>query len=189
MKAVRAAPPTRLVLWTSVLSATLIGTCSGQRSKEEVVTMNLTSTAFAEGGMIPVRHTCDGDDVSPALRWSSSPDSAKSFALACTDPDAPAGTWVHWVLFNLPPSLRELPEGTRAGRLPQGASEGTNDFGRRGYGGPCPPPGPAHRYYFRLYALDTTLALSPGARLADLARSMDGHVLAEAQLMGKYARR
>ena len=151
--------------------------------------MNLTSPSFAEGNTIPTKHTCEGADLSPLLRWTDPPAGTQSFAIACVDPDAPAGTWVHWVLFNLPPALRELPEGSKAANLPQGAHEGTNDFGRFGYGGPCPPRGPAHRYYFTLYAVDTTLALGRGARLHELNRAMERHILGEGRLMGRYARK
>jgi len=182
--------PRSVTLMTTMLCLIAFGTCSGdQPEKEEVATMNLTSGAFADGDTIPIKHTCDGDDVSPPLRWTAPPESTKSFALACTDPDAPAKTWVHWVLYNLPPDLRELPERVRTASLPRGASEGVTDFGRTGYGGPCPPRGPAHRYYFRVYALDTVLTLRPGARLSEVSRAMEGHILAEAGLMGRYARR
>ena len=186
---VKAPPSLRSASLVATLCLFALGTCSGDGPSEEEVTMNLTSSAFTDGGTIPVKHTCDGDDVSPALRWSDPPERTKSFALACTDPDAPAKTWVHWVLFNIPPETRELPEAVHAANLPKGASEGVSDFGRPGYGGPCPPRGPAHRYYFRVYSLDTTLALRAGARLPDLSRAMEGHVLAEAVLMGRYGRR
>jgi len=151
--------------------------------------MQLTSSAFADGGTIPRRHTCDGDDVSPPLAWSGVPDDAISLALIADDPDAPRGTWVHWVLYNLPAAVTSLPEALPADeRLPNGALQGRNDFRRTGYGGPCPPSG-THRYFFKLYALDTMLDLAPGATKQELLQAMDGHVLAEAQLMGRYARR
>ncbi len=150
--------------------------------------MELTSSAFQDGGMIPSRHTCDGQDVSPALEWPSVPEGTKSIALICDDPDAPGGTFVHWVLYNLPADMRELPEGTAAdGTLPAGAHQGTNDFGEAGYNGPAPPRG-IHRYYFKLYALDTAVSLRPGARKAELLQAMKGHILAEGELLGKYKR-
>ncbi len=150
----------------------------------------LTSSAFSEGGEIPRKHTCDGEDVSPLLEWGDPPADTRSFALICDDPDAPAGTWVHWVLYNLPANARKLPEGvaTKA-TLPDGGSQGVNDFRRTGYGGPCPPPGPAHRYYFKLYALRAVPDLKPSATKKDLVRAMEGQILAESQLMGRYQRK
>ena len=151
--------------------------------------MNVTSTAFQEGTTIPKQCTGEGKDVSPPLKWSEVPAGTKSFAALCDDPDAPRKEpWVHWVLFNLPPEARELAEGASRGGLPAGAKEGKNDFGNIGYGGPMPPPGKPHRYYFKVYALDTVLDLQEGATKAELERAMKGHVLAEGQLMGKYAR-
>ena len=149
--------------------------------------MTLTSPAFQEGGEIPRQHTCDGADVSPALRWKDSPSQTKSFALISDDPDAPVGTWVHWVLYGIPPTLTELPEGLPTTEtLPNKARQGVNDFRRIGYGGPCPPPGNPHRYFFKLYALDTELSLKTKATKQDLVRAMQGHILAEGQLMGTY---
>lgn len=149
----------------------------------------VTSPAFAEGDTIPRLNTCEGMDVSPALRWSGIPQGTKSIALTCTDPDAPRGTFVHWVLFNLPPSTAELPEGVTPASVPAGSINGTNDFPKLGYGGPCPPPGTPHRYYFRVLAVDTVLALPSGARLRDLEAAMESHVLADGSLMGRYARK
>lgn len=149
----------------------------------------LTSHAFQPDAMIPKKFTCDGPDVSPPLAWSDPPDGAKSLSLIVDDPDAPVGTWVHWVLYDLPASFRELPEGVpKEQKLSGGARQGKNDFQKIGYGGPCPPPGPPHRYFFKLYALDAELNLEPGATKADLERSMKGHVLAQAQLVGRYQR-
>jgi Raf kinase inhibitor-like YbhB/YbcL family protein len=140
-------------------------------------------------GDIPKKHTCDGPDVSPALQWTDPPAGTRTFGLVMDDPDAPGGTWVHWVLFNIPGQLRALPEGVpKDPVLKDGTRQGQNDFRRPGYGGPCPPRGPAHRYYFRLYALDSGLDLPAGAKKADLEKAMKGHVLAEAQLMGRYKR-
>jgi len=149
----------------------------------------LKSNAFAPSGMIPKKHTCDGPDVSPAIDWTGIPEGTKTLALICDDPDAPVGTWVHWVLYNLPANVTGLPEGVPTDQtIEQGASQGTNDFGRIGYGGPCPPPGKPHRYFFRLYALDEKIALPPGARKKDLVEAMQDHMVGQAELMGKYGR-
>jgi Raf kinase inhibitor-like YbhB/YbcL family protein len=156
---------------------------------EKAMSFRIESGAFKEGGAIPAKHTCDGPDVSPALRWSGAPEGAKSFALIGDDPDAPAGTWVHWVLYDLPATVTELAEGLPADReLKGGGRQGTNDFRRIGYGGPCPPPGKPHRYYFKLFALDAKPGLDPGATKAQLLEAVKGHVLAETQLMGTYGR-
>ena len=153
------------------------------------MTIQLTSAAFAEAGFIPAKHTCDGEDASPPLKWSGVPAGTKSLALICDDPDAPMGTWVHWVLYGLPPSVTELPEKVPAAEtLTDGARQGVNDFKRVGYGGPCPPPGGPHRYFFKLYAVDAETSLKPGATKKELLRAMEGHILAEGQLMGKYKR-
>jgi len=150
--------------------------------------IKVSSQAFEEGGMIPRKHTCDGEDVSPPLTWTGVPDGAKTIALIGDDPDAPMGTWVHWVLFNLPANVKELAEATPPDKeLSSGAKQGKNDFRRIGYGGPCPPGG-THRYFFKLYALDIALNLAAGATKGDLLKAMQGHVLAEGQLMGKYKR-
>lgn len=145
--------------------------------------ITLTSSAFSEGGTIPKKHTCDGEDVSPALNWSGIPEGTKSLALIMDDPDAPAGTWVHWVLYDLPPDLTGLPEGTRGLGV-----EGMTSFREPGYGGPCPPRGKPHRYFFKLYALDKILGLKAGVTKGDLEKAMQGHVLAQGQLMGTYGR-
>jgi Raf kinase inhibitor-like YbhB/YbcL family protein len=150
--------------------------------------LKITSPAFREGEMIPRKYTCDARDVSPPLGWTGLPGGTKTLALICDDPDAPAGTWVHWVAYNLPVALSGLSEATPTDpEIKGGGRQGRNDFKRIGYGGPCPPSG-THRYYFKLYALDTELDLPAGATKADLLRVMEGHVLAEAQLMGKYKR-
>lgn len=151
--------------------------------------MKISSSVFEQGGIIPAEYTCDGADVSPPLKWESVPDGTKSIALISDDPDAPMGTWVHWILFNLPANTRELPENVPTdGTLPDGAKQGTTDFGRTGYGGPCPPSG-THRYFFKVYALGMMLDLPAGSRKSDLLRAMENRVLAEGQLMGKYKRR
>jgi Raf kinase inhibitor-like YbhB/YbcL family protein len=150
--------------------------------------IEITSSAFEEGGMIPAKYTCDGSDVSPPLQWDAVPEGTKSIALICDDPDAPMGTWVHWVLFNLPADTRELAEDIPADEiLPNGAKQGLSDFGRIGYGGPCPPGG-THRYFFKIYALDTELDLRASADKPQLLDAMEGHVLAQGQLMGTYTR-
>jgi Raf kinase inhibitor-like YbhB/YbcL family protein len=150
--------------------------------------LTITSAAFKESGMIPKRCTCDGSDVSPDLSWSGVPEGTRTLALICDDPDAPMGTWVHWVLFNIPPDVTSLPEGVPAQKtLPNGARHGQNDFRKFGYGGPCPPGG-THRYYFKLYALDTAFNLEAGIAKSRLVDAMKGHILAEGQLMGKYRR-
>jgi len=150
--------------------------------------MEITSSAFGSGEMIPAKYTCDGADFSPPLEWSGSPAGTKSLALVCDDPDAPMGTWVHWVIYDIPPSATMLAEGiTREKDLPGGGTQGINDFRRIGYGGPCPPGG-THRYFFKLYALDTALGLKPGITKDQLLKAMRGHILVEAQLMGTYKR-
>ncbi len=150
----------------------------------------LKSPAFSPGGEIPVKHTCDGPDRSPALRWSDPPAATKEFALIVDDPDAPVGTWVHWVLYGVPAAARELPEGVAARDTVSGVgTQGVNDFRKVGYGGPCPPPGLAHRYFFKLYALGAGLKLPPRKTKADLLKAMEGHVLGQAELVGRYKRR
>jgi Raf kinase inhibitor-like YbhB/YbcL family protein len=146
--------------------------------------LTITSPAFAEGKAIPARYTCEGPDISPALAFGAVPAGARSLALIVDDPDAPMGTWVHWVVWNIPPDTREIGEGS----LPAGALQGMNDFRRNSYGGPCPPSG-THRYYFKLYALDTTLNLGTSTTKGALEKAMQGHVLAQGRLMGTYRRR
>ena len=149
----------------------------------------ISSTTFSSGEMIPKKFTCDGPDVSPQLSWKDAPASAQSFALVMDDPDAPVGTWVHWVIYNLPANTKELPEGLgKQEQLASGGLQGRNDFRKIGYGGPCPPPGKPHRYFFKLYALDAKLNPSAGANKAELERAMKDHVLGEAELMGRYGR-
>ncbi len=150
--------------------------------------MKITSTSFEDGGMIPRKYACDGEDISPPLAWTEIPDSTKTLALICEDPDAPVGTWVHWVIFNIPASERALHEHIPSiNRLPNGAIQGRNDFGNIGYGGPCPPMG-THRYFFRIYALSTVLNLEPGISKSELLNAMEDVLLAEGQLMGRYNR-
>lgn len=155
---------------------------------EDTMAITVTSPVFEDGGMIPKEYTCDGEDISPPLNISGVPTEARSLALIADDPDAPAGTWVHWVLYNLPPGTTELPENMPVDeKIQNGAKHGVTDFGRFGYGGPCPPSG-THRYYFKMYALDTLLNLSGRVSKADVIKAMQGHVLAEGQLMGRYQR-
>jgi Raf kinase inhibitor-like YbhB/YbcL family protein len=150
--------------------------------------MEISSTAFAHEGMIPEKYTCDGPDISPPLAWRGIPEGTKSLALICDDPDAPMGTWVHWVVYDMPPDLAGLDEDLpSAEQLENGARQGLTDFRSIGYGGPCPPGG-THRYFFKLYALDTALNLEPGRTKAQLLKAMEGHILAESRLMGKYKR-
>jgi Raf kinase inhibitor-like YbhB/YbcL family protein len=152
--------------------------------------MQLKAVAFESGADIPELFTCDGSNLSPALTWTAPPEGTQSLALIVDDPDAPRGTWVHWVLYDLPATDRELPEGVEPrATLRSGARQGRNDFGKTGYGGPCPPAGPPHRYYFRLFALDATLQLKAGAKRPQVDRTMDGHILATAELMGRYRRK
>lgn len=150
--------------------------------------IKIASSAFDEGGTIPVKYTCDGEDVSPPLEWSGMPEGAKTLVLISDDPDAPMGTWVHWVLFNLPAAVHNLPEDIPpVHTMESGAKQGMNDFRKIGYGGPCPPGG-THRYYFKIYALDTEIDLEAGATKPEILRAMEGHILAQGQLMGRYSR-
>ena len=150
--------------------------------------MEIKSQAFAPGELIPSTYTCDGRDISPPLGWTDPPVGTKSFALISDDPDAPMGTWVHWVIWNIPAAARSLEENQpKKDSLPSGARQGTTDFRRIGYGGPCPPSG-THRYFFKLYALDAALGLDAGATKKEVLRAAEGHILAEAQLIGRYGR-
>lgn len=154
----------------------------------EKMEITLTSTAFREGEYIPKKYTCDGENVSPPLEWSGIPAETKAIALICDDPDAPIGTWVHWVIFNIPSSINKLNEKVPGNKvLEDGTSQGSNDFRKIGYDGPCPPGG-THRYFFKVYALDKRVELTPGATKSELLHEMNGHILAEGKLMGKYGR-
>lgn len=176
------------ILAGALLLAVLMKTAISRKEKV-AMTIQLTSSAFAEGGLVPAKYTCDGEGVSPPLQWAGVPGGAKTLALIADDPDAPAGTWVHWVLYGLPPTVTELPEKVPAtDSLANGAKQGINDFQRPGYGGPCPPAGTPHRYFFKLYALDTEIPFPPRTAKKDLVRAMEGHILAQGQLMGKYQR-
>jgi Raf kinase inhibitor-like YbhB/YbcL family protein len=172
-----------------LLCVCLIGVQATQMGKEGyTMKLEIKSTAFKEGGFIPKKYTCDGSDISPPLLWTQPPDGTKSLVLICDDPDAPMGTWVHWVLYGLSPDTLELPEGVPDKKeVIGGSKQGTNDFRRIGYGGPCPPGG-THRYFFKLYAIDSELDLSAGATKKEVLRAIEGHILAEGQLMGRYSR-
>ena len=161
-------------------------TSSQKKDESRNAKMKVTSTAFKEGGLIPSKFTCDGDNLSPELSWSGVPDNTKSFAIVCDDPDAPSGDWVHWVIYNIPPDVKELTENTTKDKtLDNGSMQGKNDFGKTGYDGPCPPGG-THRYYFRVYALDTMLDTEPGLTKNELLRAMQSHILDQMTLLGKY---
>jgi Raf kinase inhibitor-like YbhB/YbcL family protein len=157
--------------------------------KEEEMMLSVSSPAFQEGERIPVKYTCKGEDVSPPLAWGEPPAGTQFFTLIVDDPDAPGGVFTHWVLFNIPSHSFELPEAipTQA-ELPSGALQGRNDFGRIGYGGPCPPPGSPHRYQFILYAVEQPLDLKAGVSKKQVLSAMQGHILAEGQLVGTYQR-
>lgn len=149
----------------------------------------IKTTAFSEGGSIPKKFTCEGEDVSPAVTWENAPTGTQSFALIADDPDAPVGTWTHWIVWNIPPDATALPEGVpKNENLSDGTRQGENDFKRIGYGGPCPPPGKPHRYFFKLYALKAKLDVNAGASRKELERAMQGDVLAQTELMGRYGR-
>ena len=153
------------------------------------MSLAVTTTAFSPGGAIPKGYTCDGADTSPDLSWSGVPAGVQSFALIADDPDAPVGTWTHWLIWNIPAQNSGLPNGVpKVETLDDGTRQGRNDFRRIGYGGPCPPPGKPHRYFFKVYALDAKLDVRAGANKEELERAMKGHVLAQGELMGKYGR-
>lgn len=180
----------RTVLIAAML-ASLLATGCGEDSATHGTKMKiqLTSDAFSEGQPIPSRHAYDQQDISPELRWSGVPSTAKSLALIADDPDAPMGTWVHWVLYDIAPEKTGLPEGLpKSPELPDGARQGVNDYKGIGYGGPCPPPGKPHRYFFKLYAVDAKMDLKSGLTKKELLKAIEGHVLGEGELMGTYQR-
>ncbi len=167
----------------------VIGGCSRHPVESAPLSLQLISTDFASGASIPKPLTCDGGDLSPALQWHAPPPATQSFALIADDPDALVGTWVHWVIFDLPSNLRALPQNLRKEeQFADGSRQGSNDFEKIGYGGPCPPAGKPHRYFFKIYALDTKLNLKPGASKKDVERAMQGHILARGELLGRYSR-
>ncbi|HRV07828.1 MAG TPA: YbhB/YbcL family Raf kinase inhibitor-like protein [Acidobacteriota bacterium] len=178
--------PLIVTAWLLV-SAPVMGACE-QRQGGGDMSLYIKSSAFGHGEAIPARYTCDGEDVSPPLTWGEIPSGAKTLALIMDDPDAPVGTWDHWILYNIPVNLEGLPENYPAvGETPNGTRSGRNSWGRLGYGGPCPPSG-THRYFFRLYALDRKLDLAPGATSGQVRAAMSGSILAEAELYGTYRR-
>ena len=145
--------------------------------------IQMASPAFADGGVIPKKYTCDGENVSPPLTWSGTPPETKSLALTCSDPDSPSGEWDHWVVYNLPGDLQGLPEAVKGA-----GTDGRCSWERPGYRGPCPPRGAPHRYFFKLYALDAVLNLKPGLSRLELEKTLRGHILAVGQIMGRYGR-
>jgi Raf kinase inhibitor-like YbhB/YbcL family protein len=172
------------------LAAAALFTGWGVAAKEATMTLTISSPAFSDGGEIPAKYTCQGDDLSPALAWSGAPAGTKSLVLIVDDPDAPdpaapQRTWVHWVLYNLPPGAVGLPEAVAEDALPAGTQGGRNDWKRTGYGGPCPPIG-RHRYFFKLYALDTTLSGLNEPAKAEVEAAMQGHVLEQVRIIGTY---
>jgi Raf kinase inhibitor-like YbhB/YbcL family protein len=175
--------PLLFILFAAILAGCRSASSTPTETEESEMNLQVTGPAFSEGEAIPAKYTCDGSDLSPQLDWTSVPQGTQSLALIADDPDAPVGTWVHWVLFDLPPDLVSLPEG--ASRI---GTQGMNSFRKLTYGGPCPPKGSPHRYYFKLYALDTLLNLEEGASKAEVEKAMQGHILAQGQLMGKYGR-
>src|ERR1035437_3291824 len=188
----------RLLALTSVLFLPLFA-CRDARTPGEdgsstieggsAMSLAVTTTAFSPGGVIPKGYTCDGADTSPDLSWLGAPAGVQSFALIADDPDAPVGTWTHWLIWNFPVQSTGLPKGVPKGEtLGDGTRQGRNDFRRIGYGGPCPPPGKSHRYFFKVYALDAKLDLRAGANRGELEQAMKMHVLAQGELIGKYGR-
>lgn len=178
-----------LKLISIFLLVLITGISSQQKQKEQKkMTIKLESSAFKESEMIPSQYTCDGKNISPPLKWSGVPENTKSIALIVDDPDAPMGVWVHWVIYNISPTINYLDENISYDKkLKNGAIQGINDFRKNGYGGPCPPSG-THRYYFKIYALDLILEENPNMTKQTLLDKMKNHILAEGQLMGKYKR-
>lgn len=175
---------------SAALASSGIGNSYSTAQAEQVKKLQIESAAFRAGDTIPKRYTCDGADVSPPLSWSAPPKETKQLVLICDDPDAPRGTWVHWVLFGLPADTSSIPEGVpKKDDVLAGAKQGQNDFRRIGYGGPCPPRGMGpHRYFFKLYAVDLLTDIPAGATKAEIMRMIKGHILAEGRLMGRYGR-
>ena len=155
-----------------------------QNQEELMTSINLTSTAFANNQRIPKKYTCDGENINPPLTISEIPEGTNSLVLIVDDPDAPAKVWVHWLVFNMPPQFDEISEGVS----PPSSLQGLNDFGEIGYGGPCPPQGPDHRYFFKLYALDTILEIQKDASKETVEKAMAGHIISKTQLIGLYGR-
>jgi hypothetical protein len=183
----------RVICAFTVLPLLLLCACEKEEIENsenggETMDIKLTSSAFEDGGMIPVKYTCDGDNISPPLAWENIPEGTKSIALVCDDPDAPMGTFVHWVLYNLPPDTNKLEENIPVTeKLENGACQASTSFGKIGYGGPCPPSG-IHRYYFKIYALDKELDESSVEDKTSLLSAMEEHILSQGQLIGRYKR-
>jgi hypothetical protein len=176
-----------LFIEKEALSGTAQTTAGARRIA--TVKLDVTSPAFTNGQTIPKEYTADGKNVSPPIKWSQPPSATKSLALICDDPDAPAGTWVHWVVWGIPANTTELTEAVSSGgKLPNGAKQGTNSFRKVGYGGPSPPPGRPHRYFFKVYAVDFDLSAEPQADAKQIEQKINGHTLASGQLMGTYGR-
>jgi Raf kinase inhibitor-like YbhB/YbcL family protein len=162
---------------------------TGRPDPDKAGPLSVSSPSFEARKPIPAENSCEGGNISPALNWSGAPAGTKSFAVIMDDPDAPAGVWVHWVYYDLPPAISSLPAGVKPVEKPEtGGRQGMNSFHQVGYGGPCPPPGRAHRYFFKVYALDKELGLEARASRAEVDNAMAGHILARGQLMGTYQR-
>jgi len=172
-----------------VVSMLLVTVSCRSASKSGSAPLIISSPSFETGETIPPRQTCIGEDVSPPLNWTGGLDKVVSYAIICEDPDAPGGTWIHWVIFDIPMQTTSLPEGVSdTPQLEDGSKQGINDFKKLGYGGPCPPPGKPHRYYFRLYGLDQLTGLEPGSTADELKDRMRGHIVAQGELMGVFGR-
>jgi len=179
----------RWILRNLAATSLLMATASASPAMAQESRFMIESAAFAQGGTIPRAHTCTGADTSPPMSWKGVPASAKAIAMVVDDPDAPSGTWVHWVIFDVPADLTRLDEGVpKTADLPSRARQGVNDFGRLGYNGPCPPPGPPHHYHFRMFALDSRLDLPANATAAQLEAAIKGHVVATGELVGTFGR-
>ena len=181
---------TSLFLVVALLGSLIPAGGADKSQPAKIMNLTITSTVFSQGQPIPKKYTGESEDISPALAWTNVPPNTKSFALIMDDPDAPMGTWVHWVLYDLPPDTTGLPENVaKTEVIAGGAKQGLNSWPRLGYNGPMPPPGKPHRYFFKLYALDKMLGLKPNATKKDVEAAMKGHILAEGQLMGTYQRK
>jgi Raf kinase inhibitor-like YbhB/YbcL family protein len=174
---------------TLLLSSICLMGVSAYAQGEQANTLKVSSTSFSSGGEIPKKFSCEGEDSSPQISWSGAPSGTQAFILIADDPDAPAGTWTHWVIYDMPSSTTSLNEGqSKSEQLPDGSKQGRNDFRKIGYNGPCPPAGKAHRYFFKVYALDRKLNTKPGAARSEVEKAMQGHVQAEGEYMGTYRR-